>query len=124
MNHIFWRALDAAIRDVRRGRKLVVIMDANARTGGRVAGSEPKILGAYGRDNLNGNGRRLLGLAADNQLAFVNTFFCTPKNDVSHTSQQASKSKLQHRAELRATGGGGTPRVDCSASTSSIQKRR
>lgn len=92
---VFWRALNAAIRDVPRGVKLVVVMNANARTGGRVAETAPKVLGAYGRDTLNGNDRRLLGLAADNQQALVSTFF--PKNGVSHTFQQANKSKLQHR---------------------------
>ena len=77
---IFWRTLDTAFRDVPGGDRLVVMMDANARTGVRQVGSDPKVLGAYGRDTLNGNGRRLLGLAADNRLSIANTFFCTPKD--------------------------------------------
>ena len=42
-----------------------------------------------------GNGRRLLGLAAHNRLAIANTFFCTPKDGIPHTSEQANKSKQQ-----------------------------
>ena len=61
---------------------LVKLMDANSRTGGRVTGTDRRVLGAYGRDNLNGNGRRLIGLAADNQLGLVNTLLCAQKNGV------------------------------------------
>jgi len=96
---LFWGTLDTAVREVPRGDRLVVMMDANARTGVREAGSDPKVLGAYGRDKLNGNGTRLLNLAGDNHLALVNTFFCTPKNGISHTFQQANASKQQHRLD-------------------------
>ena len=33
------------------------------------------MLGAYKRDELNNNGKRLLSLASDNKLALTNTFF-------------------------------------------------
>ena len=59
-----------------------VLTDANARTGKRGEGggeTESKVLGAYGRDVLNGNGKLLLGFAEDNKLALLNTFFCTSK---------------------------------------------
>ena len=108
---IFWRTLDTAIRDVPRGDRLVVMMDANARTGVRQVGSDPKVLGAYGRDTLNGNGRRLLGLAADNRLAIANTFFCTPKDGISHTFEQANKSKQQHRLDYLLVRQSDRPRV-------------
>ena len=59
-----------------------VLTDANARTGKRGKGggeADNKVLGAYGRDVLNENDKLLLGFAEDNELAPLNTFFCTPK---------------------------------------------
>ena len=59
---------------------LIVMMDANARTGARGEGFvDVKVMGAYGRDTLSDNGRRLLAFSAENQLALVKTFFSTPK---------------------------------------------
>ena len=43
------------------------------------------MLGAYDRDELNENGKLLLGFAVDNKLAILNTLFCTPKSSVSYT---------------------------------------
>ena len=37
------------------------------------------MLGAYGRDVLNENGKLLLGFAEDNKLALLNTFFLYPR---------------------------------------------
>ena len=69
----FWKAVvDAAIREVPSGEHVVVMVDANARTGKRGdEGSDNKVLGAYGRD--------VLCLAAANSLSVINTFFSTPK---------------------------------------------
>ena len=53
---------------------VMVLTDTNARTGRRGRGGvEPdiKVLGSYGRE-------LLLGLAEDNDLAILNTFFCFP----------------------------------------------
>ena len=76
------------------------LTDANARTGKRgEGGGEPdnKVLGAYGPDKLNKNGKLLLGFAEDTKLALLNTLFCTPKNGVSYTFQSANRSKGQAR---------------------------
>ena len=65
-----------------------VLTDANARTGKKGEGggeADSKVLGAYGRDKLNGNEKRLLGFAEDNKLALLSTFFCTLKSGVSFT---------------------------------------
>ena len=43
------------------------------------------ILGTYGYDELNHNGKLLLSFATDNKLAITNTFFSTRKGGVSHT---------------------------------------
>ena len=83
-----------------------VSTDANARTGKRGDGrgeADSKVLGAYGRDKLNENGKLLLGFAENNKLALVNTLFCTPKSGVSYTSQSANRSKGQARLEYILT---------------------
>ena len=43
------------------------------------------VLGAYGRDELNDNGKCLLNFATDNKLAVTNTFFSARKGGISHT---------------------------------------
>ena len=55
------------VADVPKGEHLLVMMDANARTGRRGEGCvDGKVLGAHGRDTLNDNGRRLLAISAEN----------------------------------------------------------
>ena len=43
------------------------------------------MFGAYGRDEFNNNGKRLLNFAKDNKHAATNTFFSTRKGGISHT---------------------------------------
>ena len=65
-----------------------MLMDASARTGEKIKGERTEDdgeLGAYGRDELNNNGKRLLNFATDNKLAVTNTFFSTRKGGISHT---------------------------------------
>ena len=51
-------------------------MGANARTGMRgIEWTDSKVLGAYGRDELNDNGERLLTHATANKLALLNTYY-------------------------------------------------
>ena len=54
------------------------------------------MLGAYGRDKLNENGKLLLGFAEDNKLALLNTFFCTPKSGVSLRSKAPTAARDKH----------------------------
>ena len=61
------------------------------------------MLGAYGRDVLNENGKLLLGFAEDNELALLNTFFYTPKTGVSYKFQSAYRSKEQARLDYILT---------------------
>ena len=73
-----------------------MLMDANARTGRRIEGEslqDEGILGTYGCDELNDNGKLLLSFANDNKLAFMNTFFSTRKNGVSHTYSGVTGSR-------------------------------
>ena len=87
-------SLDKAVEDVPRYKQLLVLMDANARTGRREKGQQvgsknSETLGAYGRDTLSDNGELLLSFATNHDLALVNTFFSTPKGGLSHTRQRA-----------------------------------
>ena len=73
-----------------------MLMDANARTGRRMEGQSLRdegILGTYGRDELNDNGKLLLSFATDNKLAIMNTFFSTRKGGVSHTYNGVTGSR-------------------------------
>ena len=76
-----------------------VLTDANARTGKRGEGggeTDSKVLGAYGRDVLNENGKLLLRFAEDNKLALLNTFFSTPKRGVSYTFKALTAVRAKH----------------------------
>ena len=61
------------------------------------------MLGAYGRDVLNENGKLLLAFAEDTKLTLLNTFFCTPKSGGSYTFQSANRSKGQARLDYILT---------------------
>ena len=63
-------------------------MDANACNGEKIEGERTEddgVLDAYGRDESNKNGKRLLNFATDNKLAVTNTFLSTRKGGISHT---------------------------------------
>ena len=65
-----------------------MLMDTNACTGLKIEGvrtEDDGVLGAYGRDELNNNGKCLLNFATDNKLVVTNTFFSTRKGGISHT---------------------------------------
>lgn len=64
--------LDSVVAGVPSGDHL--FMDANARTGKRKNGcADSKVLGAYGRHELNELAEGLLLHAADNKLAIINS---------------------------------------------------
>ena len=84
----FWHRLDSLVEPIPKKECLLVLMDANAHTGEKIEGERTEddgVLGAYGRDELNDNGKRLLDFATDNKLAVTNTFFSTRKGGISHT---------------------------------------
>ena len=93
-------ALNCTVASVPARECVFVLTDANTRTAKRGEGggeADSKVLGAYGRDKLNENGKLLLGFAEDNKLALPNTLFCTLKSGVSYTFQSANRSKGQAR---------------------------
>ena len=102
----YMAALNCTVASVPAREYVFVLTDANARTEKRGEGggeTDSKVLGAYGRDKLNENDKLLLDFAEDNKLAFLNTFFCTPKSGVSYTFQSANRSKGQARLDYILT---------------------
>ena len=102
----YMAALNCTVASVPAREYVFVLTDANARTGKRSEGggeTDSKVLGAYGRDKLDENGKVPLGFAGDNKLALLNTFFCTPKSGVSYTFQSANRSKGQARLDYILT---------------------
>ena len=92
----FWDRLDSLVQRIPAKECLYVLMDANARTGRRIEGEslqDEGILGTYGRDELNDNGKLLLSFATDNKLDIMNTFFSTRKGGVSHTYNGVTGSR-------------------------------
>ena len=84
----FWHRLDSMVQPIPKKECLFVLMYANARIGENIEGERTEddgVLGAYGRDELNDNGKLLLNFATDNKLAVTNTFFSTCKGGISHT---------------------------------------
>ena len=95
----YMAALNSTVKPVPSREHVFVLTDANARTekrgeGGRKADS--KVLGAYGRDVLNENGKLLLRFAEDNKLALLNTFFSNPERGVLYTFQAPTAGRAKH----------------------------
>ena len=83
---------------------LFVLVDANASTGNGMEGcGDCRVLAAYGRDELNSNGKHLLAFASDNKLAVTNTFFSARKGGISHTFNGISNRNDQKRTEYILT---------------------
>ena len=55
---VFWKTLGHLVKQIPTKELLLVLIDANARTGKRIEGCDDgRVLGAYGRDELNNNGK-------------------------------------------------------------------
>ena len=96
----FWTSLDRAVEEIPKHEQLLVLTDANVRTGRRKKGQcemrskDSKSLGAYGRDTLNDNGELLLSLTKSYDVVLVNTFCSTPKGGESHTFHGRGKKGI------------------------------
>ena len=64
---------------------------------GGIGWTDCKVLGLYGRDELNDNRERPLIHATDNKLAVLNTFYATPARGISYTFQSPKGGKTQNR---------------------------
>ena len=92
------------VKGVPSSDHLGVLMDANARTGMRgIEWTGNKVLGAYGRDELNDNGEQLLTHATDNKLALINTYYASPARGISYTFQSPNRGKAQYRLDYILT---------------------
>ncbi|CAM9720457.1 unnamed protein product, partial [Sphacelaria rigidula] len=98
----FWKTFCSSIAEVPANEHQVLMMDATARTGKReVEGmGDARLLGEYGRDTRNDNGRRLLKCAAENKMVITNTFFRTPTRGESSTAYTYAGPKVEHRGRL------------------------
>ena len=99
-------ALNCTKSSVPAREYVFVLTNANSRTGKKGEGrgeADSKMLGAYGREKLNGNGKLLVGFAEDNKLALLNTLFCIPKSGVPYTLQSAKRSKGRARLDYILT---------------------
>ena len=72
---------------------------------------DARVLGAYGRDALNNNGKRLLSLASDNKLVLTNKFFSSPKGEISHTFNGINSRNDRKRIDYILTRQAHRPRV-------------
>ena len=89
-----WNSRDKMVKGAPSRDHLLVLMDANVGTGLRVIGwTYSKVLGAYGRDELNDNGERLLIHATDNKLTLFNTYYALPASGISYTLQSPNQGK-------------------------------
>ena len=71
----YMTALNSTVASVPAREYVFVLTDTNARTRKRGEGGgeeDSKVLGAYGRDVLNENGKLLLGFAEDNKRTLLN----------------------------------------------------
>ena len=93
LKRIFWQKLEDLAEKILTKECLFVLVDANARTGqgmGGCGGDESRVLGEYGRDVHNDNGKRLLSFATNCKLALTNMFVSTRKGGISHTHNGTS----------------------------------
>ena len=74
-------ALNSTVEIMPAREHVFVLTDANTRIGKtseRGGDADSKVLGVYGRDVLNQNGKLLLGFAVDSRLALLNIFLFAP----------------------------------------------
>ena len=103
-NNYFRSSLDEVVQGVFSRDNLLVLMDANARTGMRGIGwIDSEVMGAYGRDKLNDNGDRLLTHATDNKLALLNTYYAPSARGISYTFQSPNRGKARYKIDYMLT---------------------
>ncbi|CAM9508001.1 unnamed protein product, partial [Sphacelaria rigidula] len=98
----FWKTISSSIAEVPKNEHLVLMMDANARTGKREGEGmdDVRVLGEYGRGTKNDNGRRLLKRAGAHKMVITNTVFRTPMRGESSTAYPYTGPKVEHRWRL------------------------
>lgn len=75
VNNSFWLSVGKAVSAVPSGEHAVVMVGANARNGTRDDESTPdKVMGAYGRERRNEEGRRLVEFAGNVRISILDIF--------------------------------------------------
>ena len=96
-NDYGWSLLDEVVKRALSNDYLLVLMDANARTGvGGCESTDSKVLGACGLDKLTDIGERLLTYATDNKLALLNSYYASPARGISYTFQSPNRGNAQY----------------------------
>ena len=89
----------STVASMRAREYCFVLTDASARTGKKCeegGETDTKVLGVYGRDMLNENGKLLLGFAEDNKLALLSIYFFTPKVGCPKRSKSRTAARDKH----------------------------
>ena len=108
----FCKKLGYSVKQNPTRELLFALIDATARTRKRMeVFDDSRMLGAYKRDELNNNGKRLLSLASDNKLALTNTFFSVRNGRISHTFNGINNRNDRKRIDYILTRQAHRPRV-------------
>ena len=95
----FWKSLEEVVKRVPSRDYLLVLMDANARIGMQGIGwTNRKVMGAYRRDELNDNGKRLL-LHNRQQTRPPQHVPYQPTSAISYTFQSPNRGKARYRLD-------------------------
>ena len=83
LQNVLWKKLGHLVENIPTKECLSVTVDAQTR---RMEGcGDCRVLGAYGRDKLDDNGRRRRAFDSHNKLALTNPLFSARKDGISHT---------------------------------------
>lgn len=103
----YMSALNSFVAPVPAWEHVFVLNDTNRGTGERGKGgggnTDSKAVGTSGQDEFIENGNLLLHSADDDNLALLNTFFCTSKSGVSYIFQSTKRGKGQSRLDFILT---------------------
>jgi exonuclease III len=93
----FYKELDQILEDVNTKERVFIMIDANARTGVQ-SDTNAKVVGNFGRDELNKNGERLINFCHKYKLCLANTFF--QKKAKQHTYTKRGRNNSIYRWRL------------------------
>ena len=92
----------STVTEVPKGEHLLAMMDDNARTGARGEGCvDDKVLGAYGLDTLNDNGRRLLAFSA--RKSTCSCQYCFQRTQAWNLINSPNRGKGRYRLDFILT---------------------
>lgn len=93
----FYDELDTIMKSIKREERTFLMMDANARTGSKTITSAG-VVGNFGLDVLNDNGKMLINFCQKHKLCLTNTHFRKTKSQ--HTYTKKGKNSVIHKWRL------------------------